>query len=146
MTIDTVSLWFARAIPAPTHRTFDIQNGVHAEEYGEYLAALVGSSEESEITLRNLQEAVERFATALKSGKLSVKIGDRKAALDAICDQIVTAAGCGHMADLKVAEALKRVNESNWSKFNEDGFPVFDANGKIAKGPNYKKPDLEGLY
>jgi hypothetical protein len=43
-------------------------------------------------------------------------------------------------------EALRRVNGSNWSKFNDDGQPIFDENGKIAKGPRYERPDLTGLY
>lgn len=38
--------------------------------------------------------------------------------------------------------ALKEVNLSNWSKFDENGNPIFNENGKIVKGENYFKPDL----
>jgi hypothetical protein len=34
---------------------------------------------------------------------------------------------------------------SAWCKFGDDHHPIFDANGKIQKGPNYKPADLEGL-
>jgi hypothetical protein len=41
---------------------------------------------------------------------------------------------------------VKQVNESNWSKFDYKGYPIFNENGKIAKGPTYKQPELDGLY
>lgn len=40
--------------------------------------------------------------------------------------------------------ALEVVNASNWSKF-EDGQPVFDEQGKIQKGKNYRAPSLEAF-
>jgi hypothetical protein len=43
---------------------------------------------------------------------------------------------------MDIAGALKEVDDSNWSKF-EDGKPVFDANGKIKKGRHYQAPQLE---
>ena len=39
------------------------------------------------------------------------------------------------MLDMDGTEALERVNEANWSKF-DNGNPYLDANGKIKKGPN----------
>jgi hypothetical protein len=47
---------------------------------------------------------------------------------------------------MNAAVAVTRVNASNWSKFDVNGTPFFDQNGKILKGPNYHAPDLEGLY
>jgi hypothetical protein len=47
---------------------------------------------------------------------------------------------------MQATEAVRRVNQSNWSKFDKDGQPIRDKDGKIAKGPDYKQPDLEGLY
>jgi predicted HAD superfamily Cof-like phosphohydrolase len=42
-------------------------------------------------------------------------------------------------------EAFKRVHESNMSKLGDDGKPLFRPDGKVQKGPNYKKPNLEDL-
>ena len=42
-------------------------------------------------------------------------------------------------------EALRLVHESNMSKLGPDGKPLRRADGKVLKGPNYKKPDLEHL-
>lgn len=44
-----------------------------------------------------------------------------------------------------VDEAFKRVHNSNLSKLGDDGKPIFREDGKVLKGPNYKKPDLSDL-
>ena len=42
-------------------------------------------------------------------------------------------------------EALDRVHKSNMSKLDENGNPIFRADGKVLKGPNYAPPNLEDL-
>tara|TARA_R100001594_G_scaffold149973_1_gene209445 strand:- start:58 stop:435 length:378 start_codon:yes stop_codon:yes gene_type:complete len=42
-------------------------------------------------------------------------------------------------------EALNRVHESNLSKLDEDGKPIYREDGKVLKGPNYKPPNLLDL-
>tara|TARA_R100000152_G_C6741233_1_gene165005 strand:- start:36 stop:440 length:405 start_codon:yes stop_codon:yes gene_type:complete len=42
-------------------------------------------------------------------------------------------------------EALHRVHESNMSKLDEDGKPIYREDGKVLKGPNYKPPNLDNL-
>ena len=42
-------------------------------------------------------------------------------------------------------EAMRRVHKSNMSKLGEDGKPIYRADGKVLKGPNYKKPNLLDL-
>ena len=42
-------------------------------------------------------------------------------------------------------EALNRVHESNMSKLDEDGKPIYREDGKVLKGPNYKPPDLSDI-
>ena len=43
-------------------------------------------------------------------------------------------------------EAMNRVHESNMSKLDKDGNPVYRDDGKVLKGPNYKPPDLSDLF
>ena len=43
-------------------------------------------------------------------------------------------------------EALNRVHESNMSKLDDDGNPIYREDGKVLKGPNYKPPNLEDLF
>lgn len=40
-------------------------------------------------------------------------------------------------------EAMKRVYDSNMSKLDEQGKPIYRVDGKVLKGPNYKPPHLE---
>ena len=42
-------------------------------------------------------------------------------------------------------EALDRVHASNMSKVDDSGDVIYNASGKVMKGPNYKKPDLDDL-
>ena len=39
-------------------------------------------------------------------------------------------------------KAMNRVFESNLSKLDEQGKPIYRADGKVLKGPNYAPPDL----
>ena len=41
--------------------------------------------------------------------------------------------------------ALDLVHQSNMSKLDEDGNPIYREDGKVLKGPNYKPPNLSDL-
>lgn len=145
MSLDIVELWFKRAITVP-HQKFNIQNSVHIEEFGEYLLQLSAEGVDKHLLLQASQ-AVEQLKSALRDNRLSLSILDRGEFLDSLADQIVTAVGVAYVSGMKIVDAVTEVNKSNWSKFDENGMPIFDANGKIAKNmATYKKPDLSGLY
>ena len=42
---------------------------------------------------------------------------------------------------LPLEEVLEVIMDSNESKLGADGKPIYDANGKFLKGPNYWKPE-----
>ncbi len=42
-------------------------------------------------------------------------------------------------------EAMYRVHESNMSKLDEYGKPIYREDGKVLKGPNYAPPNLNDL-
>ena len=46
------------------------------------------------------------------------------------------------MHDMDVHGALQDVADSNDSKFDDNGMPIFNEQKKIIKGPNYVKPNL----
>ncbi|WKT00487.1 nucleoside triphosphate pyrophosphohydrolase family protein [Gallibacterium salpingitidis] len=133
--------WFKEAKPGPTNKDIAVQIGCHFEEVSEMLASL-GELEQSRKLLilanNSYKKNSEEMGVILKQLNTNMKIE----ILDALCDQIVTAVGVGYMFGFDVLGALREVNDSNWSKF-EDGKAVFDENGKIKKGANYFKPDLE---
>jgi predicted HAD superfamily Cof-like phosphohydrolase len=68
------------------------------------------------------------------------------------CDQLKELADlvfvCYQMAasqEWDLDEAMRRVYNSNMSKLGEDGKPIYRADGKVLKGPNYKPPTLTDL-
>lgn len=42
-------------------------------------------------------------------------------------------------------EALDRVHQSNLSKLDDNGNPIYREDGKVLKGPNYQPPNLNDL-
>jgi predicted HAD superfamily Cof-like phosphohydrolase len=41
--------------------------------------------------------------------------------------------------------ALDRVHQSNMSKLDDEGNPIYREDGKVLKGPNYQPPNLNDL-
>lgn len=130
-----IKKWFELAVPEPTERTFWIQAGCDAEEYGEQLRAM---------NCNHTAEKIESLADEWKSHPCDYTTSSvsRKDLLDALCDKIVTSIGMAHMLGMDIEGALAEVNRSNFSKF-VDGKPVFNAQGKIAKPESYSPPELE---
>lgn len=135
--------WFERAVPLPNQTNVHTQIGVHFEEVAEMLASIDLKVETYRRILRNAEHYMRKLSQILKTEDFILDLPDEKRQefLDAICDQMVTAVGSAYMLGMDPVGALNEVNRSNWSKF-KDGFPLFDENKKILKGPSYSKPDL----
>lgn len=70
---------------------------------------------------------------------------DLVAAADAVADLDVVVNGAGLRMGLPMKELAREVFESNMSKLGADGAPIYDDSGKIAKGPNFRQPDIEAV-
>lgn len=57
-----------------------------------------------------------------------------------VCYQFAAAFG------IDLDKAMSLVFESNMSKLDEQGNPIYRADGKVLKGPNYTPPDLSDCY
>lgn len=143
---DPIEMWHHRCRPHPTNADFQVQLGCHFEEIAEMLETLSSADEFACDWLDNMQHSCNRLAEGLKTGRFAVDITSREDYLDATADQIVTGIGAAYCAGMLPTEALRRVNSSNWSKFDENNKPIKNANGKVIKGPNYRPPNLEGLF
>lgn len=136
-TLESIKEWFEKAVPQPKIENQMMQIGCHFEEIKEMCHAM-------NLYCDDVVTQELRFKTNCLSYKRGIENMDGKAkaaVLDALCDQIVTAVGVGYMLGFDITAALAEVNASNWSKF-QDGRPVFDGSGKIAKGVGYFKPNL----
>ena len=141
MNIEKIINWFKAAKPNPTEKDKATQIGAHFEEVAEMMQALSCIREQVENVS---QEFYVCDAINKNSDGKDVELPENWEIdlLDSLCDQIVTAIGVGYMMGFDMVGALKEVNLSNWSKFDENGNPIFNKNGKIVKGENYFKPDL----
>ncbi|MDO4706259.1 MAG: nucleoside triphosphate pyrophosphohydrolase family protein [Comamonadaceae bacterium] len=122
-TLGSILAWQQRACPKPDERSRSVAVGVHLEEIAEMLWGL---------SLNRQGDYIEAVADSFKrhsSGATDVLATyDRRALLDALCDQIVTAVGIAHRFGFDIQGALAEVARSNWSKC-VDGQFQYDANG-----------------
>jgi predicted HAD superfamily Cof-like phosphohydrolase len=63
---------------------------------------------------------------------------------DALGDQLYILCGTilKHGLQNKIEDVFAEIHESNMSKLDENGKPIFREDGKILKSKNYFKPDL----
>ncbi|WAC01833.1 nucleoside triphosphate pyrophosphohydrolase family protein [Lacinutrix neustonica] len=122
--------------------------------------------------MKNKIEAVKAFHTAFKIGHLEDPKGDLghskntlrynlmkeeneeyyEAANNNDLVEVADALGdmlyilCGtiieHGMQHKIEEVFNEIQRSNMSKLGENGEPIYRADGKVLKGPNYFKPDI----
>ena len=61
---------------------------------------------------------------------------------DALTDILYVTYGAGHAFGIDLDKCFAEVQNSNMSKLDENGKPIYNESGKVMKGPNYFKPDL----
>ena len=61
---------------------------------------------------------------------------------DALTDILYVTYGAGHAFGINLDRCFDEVQNSNMSKLDNDGKPIYNENGKVMKGPNYFKPNL----
>ena len=67
---------------------------------------------------------------------------DIKEVADALTDILYVTYGAGHAFGIDLDKRFNEVQNSNMSKLDENGKPIYNEYGKVMKGPNYFKPDL----
>ena len=61
---------------------------------------------------------------------------------DALTDILYVTYGAGHAFGINLDQCFEEVQNSNMSKLDENGKPIYNDAGKVMKGPNYFKPNL----
>ena len=61
---------------------------------------------------------------------------------DALTDILYVTYGAGHAFGINLDKCFDEVQNSNMSKLDENGKPIYNESGKVMKGPKYFKPDL----
>ena len=65
-----------------------------------------------------------------------------KEVADALTDILYVTYGAGHAFGINLDKCFEEVQNSNMSKLGSDGKPIYNENGKVMKGPDYFKPNL----
>ena len=72
----------------------------------------------------------------------AIKDKDIKEVADALTDILYVTYGAGHAFGIDLDKCFEEVQQSNMSKLGSDGKPIYNEIGKVMKGPNYFRPDL----
>ena len=78
----------------------------------------------------------------LSEFKEAINKKDIKEVADALTDILYVTYGAGHAFGINLDKCFEEVQNSNMSKLGEDGKPIYNDKGKVMKGPNYFKPNL----
>ncbi len=73
--------------------------------------------------------------------------GDLIEVADALGDMLYILCGTilEHGMQYKIEEVFNEIQRSNMSKLGTDGKPIYREDGKVLKGPNYFKPNIEEI-
>ena len=85
----------------------------------------------------------ELIKEELEELKEAMEKRDIKEVADALTDILYVTYGAGHAFGINLDRCFEEVQNSNMSKLGLDGKPIFNDKGKVMKGPNYFKPNLE---
>jgi Uncharacterized protein conserved in bacteria len=82
-----------------------------------------------------IREELDEFKEAMKNK-------DILEVADALTDILYVTYGAGHAFGIDLDKCFEEVQNSNMSKLDQNGKPIYNESGKVMKGPNYFKPDL----
>ena len=73
----------------------------------------------------------------------AIKTKNLKEVADALTDILYVTYGAGYAYGINLDKCFKEVQRANMSKLGNDGKPIYNAKGKVMKGPNYSEPNLK---
>ena len=89
----------------------------------------------NELRFNLIKEELEELRIAIDTKNL-VEVAD------ALTDILYVTYGAGHAFGINLDKCFKEVQQSNMSKLDDHGKPIYNDSGKVMKGPKYFKPDL----
>ena len=107
------------------------------ETFGQEIKEKAGFPDDKTTLLR--RDLIEEELTELKE---AIQNKDIKEVADALTDILYVTYGAGHAFGINLDKCFEEVQNSNMSKLGSDGKPIFNEKGKVMKGPNYFKPNL----
>ena len=81
----------------------------------------------------------------LEELKEAMRKEDMVGVADALTDILYVTYGAGAAFGIDLDKCFEEVHNSNMSKLDRDGRPIYREDGKILKGPDYFEPNLEKI-
>jgi predicted HAD superfamily Cof-like phosphohydrolase len=75
----------------------------------------------------------------------AIRLKDKEEVLKELCDLVYVCVGMCVSYGWDFDVAFNRVHNSNMSKLNDEGKPIYRHDGKVLKSDNYKPPTMKGL-
>ena len=107
------------------------------ETFGQEIKEKAGFPNDKITSLR--YELIKEELDELKSAIDSKDINE---VADALTDILYVTYGAGHAFGINLDKCFEEVQNSNMSKLDLNGKPIYNEKGKVMKGPNYFKPNL----
>ena len=85
----------------------------------------------------------ELIEEELRELKLAIEDNDINEVADALTDILYVTYGAGHAFGINLDKCFEEVQNSNMSKLDTNGKPIYNEKGKVMKGPKYFKPNLK---
>lgn len=99
----------------------------------------------TEVPLETIELRNKLIHSEVKELFDAVTANDVVEVFDALLDLVYVAIGAMLAYGFPAEAGMKEVQRSNMTKLGEDGQPIYDADGKVVKGPNYEPPVLGPL-
>ena len=93
------------------------------------------SNKINDLRINLIEEELNEFKDAMSKK-------DLKEVADALTDILYVTYGAGHAFGINLDDCFEEVQKSNMSKLGNDKKPIYNEDGKVMKGPNYFKPNL----
>ncbi len=90
----------------------------------------------NQLRISLIKEELDELTEAIKSE-------DLLEVADALTDILYVTYGAGHAFGINLDKCFEEVQNSNMSKLDKSGKPIYNEHGKVMKGPNYFKPHLK---
>ena len=107
------------------------------ETFGQEIKEKAGFPNDKITSLR--YELIKEELDELKD---AINNKDIKEVADALTDILYVTYGAGHAFGINLDKCFEEVQNSNMSKLDSEGKPIYNEKGKVMKGPNYFKPNL----
>ena len=88
------------------------------------------------------QLRVNLIKEELEELKIAIDTKNLIEVADALTDILYVTYGAGHAFGINLDRCFDEVQQSNMSKLDDNGNPIYNDSGKVMKGPKYFKPDL----